>query len=209
MERMKAKDIMSTPVVVVRLTDPIPDVIRTLRRHAISGVPVVDGFGLMVGIISEDDIVQKEAGFGGLDGGYNAEDVMTMDVVTASEETLANDIARLMVRYQINRVPIVRGEDLAGIVSRADILALLARSPAGLVAGVRAALRGGLLMDPDRLDVVVVNGDVKLRGTVADERDISLIRSLVEHVDGVSRVDVSGLDADPNIDARHGGARVG
>ena len=62
MKHVKAREIMSTPVIAVRTTDALPDVVRTLRRHAISGVPVLDMFGLMVGIVSEGDILERAAG---------------------------------------------------------------------------------------------------------------------------------------------------
>ncbi len=165
MRQVQAQEIMSTPVVAVRAGDPIPDVVRTLRRHGISGAPVLDEFGLMCGVISEGDIVAKEAGPGGLSSldyardpyghgpdtavgrqiGRRAAEVMTKPVVSAREDARVAEIASLMVRHQINRVPIVRGEELVGIVTRADILSLFDRPPAVLLAEVRTAIRTDLI----------------------------------------------------------------
>jgi predicted transcriptional regulator len=208
-EDLRARDVMSAPVIVVRTTDPIPDVIRTMRRHGITGVPVVDGFGLMVGIISEADIVAMEAGPEGpselryrrslrptaSDGAYRAEDVMTESAIAVAEDTPIKKIARLMAREDINRVPVVRGEDLAGIVTRKDILALLVKTPSAVLGEVRSSLRDDLNIDPDELEIVVINGDVRLRGVV--ECNVDAIRRRVTQIPGVSRIDVSGLKAEP------------
>ena len=116
MKRKTAKDVMTTPVIAVRTSDTVGRVARTLLRHRISGVPVLDDFGLMVGIVSEGDLLARRA------DRFTAEDVMTPTVFTADEGTPVTEVARRMVRHQINRIPIVRGEELVGIVTRADVL---------------------------------------------------------------------------------------
>jgi len=216
--QLKARDIMSAPVVAVREGDPIPDVVRTMRRHGISGVPVLNGFGLLAGVITEADILSKEAGPGGLSAldylarvthkvpdawarqaGRTAREVMTPNVITAHEDTSVHELARLMVRGGVNRVPIMRGEDMVGIVTRADVIAMFDRAPAEILADTRIALTERLQLDPNVFEIVVVNGIVEIRGAVADERDITLIETFVGEVDGVSGVDVSHLHVDRSL----------
>ena len=214
MRRLSAKEIMTTPVTAVRTSDPIPDVVRTLRRHGISGAPVLDEFGLGVGVVSEADIVVKEAGPGGYsDLAYagrrdprhhasrRAGEIMTQPVVMAQEETPVHEVAALMVRHNVNRVPIMRGENLVGMVSRADVVALFDRAPGALLADTRRVLTDDLLIDPNALEIVVINGVVAIGGEVNDGADIGLIETYVGQIDGVSSVDVSKLRAADTLSA--------
>jgi CBS domain-containing protein len=211
MRHLRAKDIMTTPVITVRAADSLPDVIRVMRRHGFSGAPVVDEFGLMVGIVSEGDLLEKEAGPGGLPElayvarryrsdpteayarGTTVEEIMSRQVVTATQETTVREVAMLMVRNGVNRVPIVRGEDLVGIVSRADILTLFAASPASLLAEARHVISEDLRMDPNALEILVVNGVIQVRGEVSSRGEARLIATFLGMIDGVSAVDVSAL----------------
>lgn len=212
MRALRARDIMSAPVVGVRWDASVPDIVSTMRRHAISGVPVLDEFGLLCGIVTEANILEKEAGPGGLtelsyrrDGrrdpalarqaGSTAEEIMVHNVVTATADAHVRELARTMVRCGINRIPILDGENLVGIVTRADILAMFDRTPFELLADVRAVLSEELRMDPDRFEIVVVNAVVQIRGHVDADEDIRLIETFVGRVDGVSRVDTSHLES--------------
>jgi CBS domain-containing protein len=211
MRSLTAKDIMSTPVIEVRWDASVPDIVATMRRHAISGVPVVDEFGLLCGIVTEANILEKEAGEGGLSElsyrrsgrrspafarqhGARADEIMVRDVITARADTPVREIARTMVRVGINRVPVMDGENVIGIVTRADILALFDRSPAELLAEARAVLRNDLLMDPDRFEILVVNSIVQIRGSVETAEDVRLIETFVAQIDGVSSVETSHLE---------------
>ena len=219
-KRLKASDIMSHPVVAVRESDPIPDVVRTMRRHGISGVPVLDAFGLMSGVITEADILTKEAGPGGLaaldylaritnrtpeawarQAGRTAGEVMTHPVITATEDTPVHELARMMQRGGVNRVPILRGEDLVGIVTRADIIAIFDRSPSEILADTREVIARGLRMEPNDFEIVVVNGVVRIRGPRLSDADVHLIETFVREVDGVTAVDVSALHEQPPLTA--------
>jgi CBS domain-containing protein len=209
MRPLKAKDIMSTPVIGVPWDASVPDIVGTMRRHGISGVPVLNEFGLLCGVVTEANILEKEAGPGGLSelsyrrdrsdpaverqSGARADELMVRNVVTATADEPVREIARTMVRCGINRVPIVEGENIVGIVTRADILALFDRSPAELLAETRSVLRDDLRIDPDRLEILVVDGVVQIRGVIADAEDIRLIQTFVGRIDGVSRVETSGL----------------
>jgi CBS domain-containing protein len=112
------REIMTAPVVVVQPDDGVAHVAATLGQYRISAVPVVDGEGGVVGLVSEYDLLVKPAG-------HTAHDVMTTAVVSVSEDTDVEDVRHLLVDRRIRRVPVVSGGKLVGIVSRADIVAML------------------------------------------------------------------------------------
>jgi len=148
---MLAKDIMTTNVVKVRTDDTVDEVIRLLVDNKISGIPVVDNDNLVVGIVTEADLlvrsqklhvpsyIQILGGIIYLDdpdelkedlrklAAIKVEDMMTSDPITVEEDTLVDEIATIMSDEGINRVPVVREERIVGIVSRADIIRSLAR----------------------------------------------------------------------------------
>ena len=153
---MDAAHIMTRFVVSVPPTATMTEIARELARHAISGLPVCEEDGKLVGIVTEGDLVRPLTGSpekrqewwlrhladgtdlaGGLlndvkDGKVTARDLMRADVITATETTPVAEIAELMVRHDIKRVPITRDGKLAGIVTRADLVKALARDPGAL-----------------------------------------------------------------------------
>lgn len=114
---MKVKEIMTAPVVTVPEDTPVADVAAELRGHRISGVPVVDAAGAVVGLVSEYDLLARQ--------GATAREVMTTEVITASEDTDVEQVRHLLVERRIRRIPILAGRRLVGIVSRSDVIALL------------------------------------------------------------------------------------
>jgi CBS domain-containing protein len=116
---MIAKDIMTADVVTVSSAATIKQAANLLTRQQISGAPVVDGRGRIVGIVSEADIVAKH--------GARVADIMSKTVCSVDEETSIEEIASVMTARKINRVPVVRGKKLIGVVSRADLVAAVAR----------------------------------------------------------------------------------
>lgn len=144
---MKAADIMVSNVITVSPDQEVQEVAEILLKHRISGAPVLDGAGALVGIISEGDLMRRaEAGTErhrswwlrllmgreGLAAAYIREhsrkvaDVMSRDVVTAAPDTPVGDIAELLESRGIKRVPIVQDGKVVGIVSRANLLQALA-----------------------------------------------------------------------------------
>lgn len=109
---------MTAPVVSVRPDTPTAEIAETLRRDRISGVPVVDDAGGVVGLVSEYDLLAKS--------GSTAGEVMTTAVVSVTEDTDISDVRHLLVDRRIRRVPVLAGGRLVGIVSRGDVVALLA-----------------------------------------------------------------------------------
>ncbi|MDQ7820341.1 MAG: CBS domain-containing protein [Armatimonadota bacterium] len=197
--RLRAKDVMTSPVITVRPDTPIKDVAALMAAHHISGVPVVTDQGELVGIITEADLLLAEArGFrrparlapvGEARPRLRARDLMTSPVVTVDEEAPLSEVASLMVRRQINRVPVMRGGRLVGIVSRADIVRALARSDEEIAAAVRESLLHDLWVDTSRLTVEVRQGVVILEGEVDRWSEKQLVERWVAAADGVVGVE--------------------
>jgi CBS domain-containing protein len=144
---MKAKDIMTSRVVSVEADTPILQAARIMLQRRVSGLPVVDNDGHLVGIITEGDFLRRAetgtarrrprwleflVGPGRLAEEYTRShgrkvgEVMTPDPVTVTEHTALEDIVKLMEKRQIKRVPVVLGPYVVGIVSRANLLHALA-----------------------------------------------------------------------------------
>jgi len=127
---VRVGDIMTTPVVTVSTGTPVKEIAALLREHRISGVPVVGDSGAVVGLVSEYDLLARP--------GQTAAEVMTAAVITVTEETDVEDVRHLLVERRIRRVPVLRGDRLAGIVSRGDVLAVLTTEWACTVCGQTA-----------------------------------------------------------------------
>jgi CBS domain-containing protein len=150
---MLARDIMSSPAITVGLCSPVAEVAATLRDHRIGGVPVLDGEGKLVGMVSEVDLVHRyEIGtdrqtdrrpwwrrFSARDAlaqryvkshGRTARHVMTSPVRCVEKDSPLSEVAGLLEAHRISRVPVLAGQDVVGIVTRADLVKALARQPA-------------------------------------------------------------------------------
>lgn len=108
---------MTSPVISVAADTPLTEIARILHRHRFSGVPVVDD-GVVVGLVSEYDLLAKQ--------GRTAREVMTTAVVSVTEDTAITDVRHLLVERRIRRLPVLAGGELVGIVSRGDVVGLMA-----------------------------------------------------------------------------------
>ncbi len=116
---MLARDLMTPDVVTLSPGATVKQAAALLTRQQISGAPVVDARGRIVGIVSEADIVAKR--------GARVKDIMSKVVCSIAEDAPVEEIAGLMTQHKISRVPVLRGKKLIGIVSRADLVAAIAR----------------------------------------------------------------------------------
>ena len=144
---MKVRDVMTSDVVSVGPEASIDEAVQLMLQRRISGLPVIDHAGELVGVVTEGDFLRRAetgtqrqrsrwieffTGPGKLASEYvqtsgrKVHQVMTTDVQTATEDTALEEIVRLMERRRIKRVPILRGKKLVGIVSRANLLRALA-----------------------------------------------------------------------------------
>ncbi|MPZ75381.1 MAG: CBS domain-containing protein [Deltaproteobacteria bacterium] len=115
---MHAKDIMTRDVITVGPTITIKNLAMILIKNQISGVPVAGKNGKIIGVVSEADIVAKK--------GKDVRTIMSTNIISVTEETPVEEIAKLMTTHRIKRLPVMRGEDVVGIVSRADIVSAIA-----------------------------------------------------------------------------------
>ncbi len=216
---MKARDVMVSPVITTEPTASVKEVARILLTHHISAVPVVDNAGKLVGIVSEGDLMRRAdlgterhrswwlAALFAEDDALAAEyvkqhsrkvaDVMTKRLVTASPETPLNEIAGLLERHSIKRVPIVGNGALVGIVSRANLIQALAGDRRGLDISVPdAQLRENIMaqlgMQPWAhtllLNVTVNDGIVDIWGITRSEAEKQALRVAAEITPGVRAV---------------------
>jgi CBS domain-containing protein len=145
---MKAQDVMTQYVMSVGPNDPVSRAVRIMLQNEISGLPVIDTFGRLVGMITQGDLLRRsEIGTqrrrprwievfmtsGRLADEYvhshgrKVSEIMTVDPVSVTEETPLEDVVTLMEKHRIKRVPVVRGDAVVGIVSRTNLLHALAK----------------------------------------------------------------------------------
>lgn len=115
---MFAKDIMTKDVITVSPTASVRNLAMTLIKNQISGAPVAGKNGKIIGVVSEADIVAKK--------GKDVKTIMSKNIISVTEDTAVEDIAKLMTTHRIKRLPVMRGQDVVGIVSRADIVSAIA-----------------------------------------------------------------------------------
>jgi CBS domain-containing protein len=119
---MIARDIMTRNVYTTSAEASVQEVAQLLSRKNISGVPVIDKDGKMIGIVTEADIIGKVDR-----DGLRAADIMSPEIIAVDEETRVGEIAMLLTEHRIKRVPIVQHGKLVGIVCRADIVHAVAQ----------------------------------------------------------------------------------
>jgi CBS domain-containing protein len=191
---------------------------RLMLQHHISGLPVIDKDGKLVGVLSEGDFLRRREtqterrrsrwleflmGPGRIASEYShshgrkVSEVMTPDVQTVDEITPLEDIVELMERHRIKRVPVVRGGQVVGIVTRSNLM----HAMVSLARGVQpakddAAIREQLLAEIQKeqwapaatANVVVHDGVVELWGVIVDERQRQALKIAAENIPGVKEV---------------------
>jgi CBS domain-containing protein len=115
---MLAKNIMTKDVITVSPAMTVKNLAMTLIKNQISGAPVAGKNGKIVGIVSEADIVGKK--------GKDVKAIMSKKVISVNEDTAVEEIAQLMTTHKIKRLPVMRGDEVVGVVSRADIVSAIA-----------------------------------------------------------------------------------
>ena len=219
---MQAKDIMNADVVTVAPETDIKEIAKLLADRHISAVPVVDAESRVLGIVSEGDLIRRadRSSFKGpkawwlafvvspekhakeyvRDHGTRAEDVMTREVISVTEDASLHDIAVLLERRRIKRVPVTRDGKLAGIVSRANLLqGFVAENAASDTASdiddasIRAkvveSIREAEASYMSFADVVVKDGVVHLWGSVRSKTQLEAIEIAARNAPGVRKVE--------------------
>ena len=174
------KDVMTTEVVAVRRETTFKEMAAVLRRYRVSALPVVDDAGRVLGVVSEADLLAKEA----LSdpgpaaelvhrqdvrkaGGLTAGELMTRPPVTAAPDDPIEQAARMMHFMRVKRLPVVNsGGQLVGIISRADVLAVFDRPDEDIRTDIAdTMLLHEFRIDPRQFKVTVESGVVTMEGT--------------------------------------------
>jgi CBS domain-containing protein len=191
---MRAKDAMTSPAITVTPETHCKDAAALLVRHRISALPVVDASGRLVGLVSEADLLPLEASPDArsqatplpprsLPVPSRVDEVMAPEVYTVDEDTDLGIVAQRMLEANVKRFPVLRGDRLVGIVSRHDLVKVIARTDEEVEAGVQAALtEEGMRLTS--LRVRVRDGVVELVGD-GDRQTLRLAEILARSVPGV------------------------
>ena len=217
---MHARDIMTSPVITARPNSSILDLIGLMLEKHISAIPIETSDGKLAGLVSEGDLIRRSeigardysswwlAAIGGKlrladdfvkTHGMKAEEVMTLDVITVTEETPVWQIAEILEKNRIKRVPVVLEGSVVGIVSRANLLQALATRREALSAQPAADdrdLRKKILQtlekqawsDISHLNVVVQNGVVYYWGRAGSNTERKALKVAAENIPGVKDV---------------------
>jgi CBS domain-containing protein len=203
---MRVKDVMTSPVLTVGLDASLKEVAELLSHYRISGLPVTNGSGRVVGVVSEADFLYKERvakekrGLLGLllEGGTDAREklnaatagqAMTAPAITIEPTLTVAEAAAIMLDEKINRLPVVEGDTLLGIVTRADLVRAFVRSDEEIAEEIRedVVLRS-LWISPERVSVDVADGVVTLAGEVETQAEAELLPQFAQRVPGVVSV---------------------
>jgi CBS domain-containing protein len=115
---MKAREIMTRDVISILDEATVEDAARLLARNRISGLPVVNGSGMLMGLVTEHDLIAKQ--------GRLVSEIMSRSVITVSPDTAVEEVQHLLTNQRIRRVPVVEDGRVVGIVSRSDLVRQIA-----------------------------------------------------------------------------------
>ena len=204
---MTIRDVMTMSVLTVRPDTPLKDVARLLIDSGISGVPVVDEQGAVLGVVSEADFLVKEQGpqalrhrrlarllgeseatqrqIGKL-AARTAGEAMTTPAITIEPSRPIQDAAAVMTERRVNRLPVIENGRLIGIVTRADLVRAYLRTDEELVRTIREdVLHRILWLDPATFDVAVRNGEAIIRGNVERRSTARIVEEAIAMVPGI------------------------
>jgi CBS domain-containing protein len=234
---MRAADIMTPRVITVSGNATIGEAIRLMLQNHISGLPVVDPAGNLAGVVTEGDFLRRAEdntekrrthwlefvlGPGRLADDYvrthgrKVNEVMSRKLVTADENASVREIVRLMETKRVKRIPIVRGNKVVGIVSRANLLHVLGHlaATAKPTSKTDSDIRAKIVAELEKqkswapitgVNIIVHNGEVELKGAIFEERQREALKVAVENVPGVKAIHdhmvwvepISGTTLDP------------
>ena len=206
---MKVRDVMTTDVASVAPAMRLKDLARLLLERRISGAPVVDEDGRVVGVVSETDLLAKEVGrplsrrtpldwiFGEVPStseqrrrdATTVEQAMSTPATTIGADRPLREAATIMVDRAVNRLPVVDQGRLVGIITRADLVRAYLRRDDELLGTIRdEVIRGAMWLDPNDLRVEVHDGLVTIAGSVDRRSTATILEKLILLVDGVDGV---------------------
>jgi CBS domain-containing protein len=199
---MRVANVMTTEVLTVRPETTLKEVAELLSSRGISGMPVVDEAGNVLGVVSEADVLAKErrprraTGIDRLLGrepldpkmlARTAGEAMTSPAVTIDASRRVDAAAALMLDHGVNRLPVVdSGGLLVGIVTRADLVRAFVHTDEEIAREIREdVLLHDLWLDPVEIELAVVSGEVTVSGRFRDEAERELLVHRIRLVPGV------------------------
>lgn len=213
---MKVRDAMTSDVKVVRPDASLKQVASILAEHRISGLPVVDDGGDVLGVVSEGDILLKEvaevphglqrllhhkdaSALAGKVEARTAGEAMSAPAIVVEVSAQLWQAAGLMIEHGVKRLPVVEDGKLVGILTRFDLVRVFARGDDEIEREIHEEMLAGLAW-PERLEVTVRDGQVALRGEVDSKFDAEVLPSSIRRIPGVVSVDseLAGWDPDSN-----------
>lgn len=199
------RDVMNARVIALKRTADFKEIISVLRRHRVSACPVVNDAGQVIGVVSEGDLLFKEADPGTPCGSIRlrwklseeskvnavtAGHLMTSPAVTIQPDAPVAVAARVMQDRRLKRLPVVTDDGtLIGIVSRADVLSVYERPDADILDEVGAVIMAGEFgLDPASFTVTVTSGIVTIAGMIKDPDTALELVARARHTEGVVAV---------------------
>jgi CBS domain-containing protein len=204
---MNVRDVMTRSVISVGPATPLKEAAGLLVHHRISGLPVVDRKGEVLGILSEADFLMKAQGADAVShrplarifgdsresteqltklAAVTAGGAMTSPPVTIGPDARIADAAAVMTGRHVNRLPVVDGGRLVGIVTRADLVRAYIRSDDELARTIREDVLVRILwLDPARFEVEVENGVASIRGQADRRSTAEMVGRVVAMVPGI------------------------
>ncbi|MER5736860.1 CBS domain-containing protein [Streptomyces sp. NPDC002262] len=188
-------DVMTHTAVAIGRDAPYKEIVALMDEWKVSALPVLEGEGRVVGVVSEADLLPKEA-FRGADplsgeaeeeakaGAVRAGDLMSSPAVTVHADASLAEAARIMARRKVKRLPVVNGIGmLEGVVSRSDLLKVFLREDGEMASEIRRSVLDGPALTG--LDVTVTKGVATLSGVLSDRSLVPLLARAVRAVEGV------------------------
>ncbi|MEU1707061.1 CBS domain-containing protein [Streptomyces sp. NPDC005706] len=206
-------DVMTRAVVAVGRKAPFKDIVERMEQWKVSALPVLEGDGRVIGVVSEADLLPKEE-FRDSDpdrrtqlrrlpdmakaGAVSADEVMSAPAVTVHADATLAEAARIMALRHVKRLPVVNAEGvLEGVVSRSDLLKVFLRPDDDLADEIRRDVVDVLFPAPvEPVHITVSDGVATLTGRVTDATRIPLAVGMVRAVEGVVGVDCHLTSAD-------------
>lgn len=192
---MNVVDLMTTEVIAESRDTGLREAARLMFRNRVSGLPITEQDGTLIGIITEADFLRLEVERqeGARDQVVTVGEVMSIGVVTIRPEMEIYEAAKIMAVQEVKRLPVVDDDNrLLGVISRADIVSIFTRPDDVIEDEIREdLLRRVLFIDPDDLGVSVTNGVVALSGEVGTRAEASMLEELTNRLDGVFGVETN------------------
>lgn len=201
------REVMTSPVVTVRRTTPLKEVARLLVDNRVSGLPVIDVDGTVLGVVSEADFLIKERGAGAVQHrplarvlgesraareqldkvhATRAADAMTTPAITIESSRPIGEAARSMIENRVNRLPVVDVGRLVGIITRADLVRAYVRSDEELADAIRQdVILRTLWLDPASFTVEVKDGIASISGHVDRKSTAETVAHATSVVPGI------------------------